>query len=681
MAMPRFALLLAISSLMLHSCVSTGKLRDGDTAFRLGKYQVAAEMLREEYNGNKNPATRSLQAYRIGLSYDAMNRPESSAQWFAKAYEDGYGLDALYEQSRQLKKQERYEEAIEVLKLFMQEEPDRRAEVRREVAVLEQIQEQLRSDAYYEVQNLGAINSLAEDFAPVLFEGGALVFTSGRSSAIGEGDNQWTGSKYYDLFSAQPKPGGGYYDPAPFDLQINGLFYEGTATFTADFSEMVYTQCGSADKKVDDACQLIYRFREVDGSWSEPEVLQLFSDSVNIGHPAYAPDGKRLFFSASGDPDSYGGADIYYVRQVEGGWSQPINLGPSINTTGNEVFPYLAPDGSLYFSSDGHPGMGGLDIFNTTETRKVWSRPEPMGYPVNSGADDFGVLIFERENPHPDTLLHGLFSSSRAGGSGMDDLYRFILRKRPPPPPRYELIGDIVEKVLSDPKNPDSEVTGYRALNKASVELYDLSSGISQGVLELDAEGRFSAQLNYATEYRVSGSLSKYFSRAESLSTEGLPRTAGDTFRVETRIVLEPITERDITLRNIYYDFDDTTLRSESFPELEILIKILRENPLLRVEIGSHTDSRGRTEYNDILSRGRANSVVAYLVSKGISGQRMEARGYGERRLLNRCADGVDCTEDEHQLNRRTTFKVIGEMDLESEQPDQVPTDPRRRNR
>ena len=676
-----FLICVLLPALLLQACVSTGKLRDGETAYRLGKYSIAAQMLQEEYNGNKNPADRALQAFRIGQSYDALNNPDQAENWFKKAYDEGYGPDALYATAQQQKKQENYPAAIATLQQYLLDDPDRRAEIRREIAICQQVEEQLKGEAYFEVSNLGSINSAAEDFSPILYENNALVFTSGRTSAIGEATSEWTGGKYYDLFMALPKPNGSYYDPTTFDLQVNGEYYEGAVSFSADWEEMVYTQCGSPDKLIDDACQLLYRFRDVDGTWSSPEKLLFFSDSVNIGHPALSADGKRLYFSAGGDPESYGGTDLYYVNQGEEGWGSPINLGPKINTSGNEVFPTLGPDGTLYFSSDGHHGMGGLDIWSSTETRKVWSRPEPMGYPLNSGADDFGLLVFPMKKANPDTLMMGLFSSSRPGGKGLDDLYSFILKKAPPPPPRYVLRGEVVEKVLSDPRNPNSDVTGYKALPKATIELLDLSANTEQGKLDIAADGSFSTQINYATDYKVTGKFPQYFTRSETTSTEGLPTTPGDTFYVDVQVVLEPIPEKDITLRNIYYDFDDTTLRSESFPELNKLVKILVENPLLRVEIGSHTDSRGRTEYNDILSRGRANSVVAYLVKKGVGSTRMEARGYGERRLLNQCADGVECSEEDHQLNRRTTFKVLGEVELESEVPEEIQVDPKRRNR
>jgi outer membrane protein OmpA-like peptidoglycan-associated protein len=327
--------------------------------------------------------------------------------------------------------------------------------------------------------------------------------------------------------------------------------------------------------------------------------------------------------------------------------------------------------------------MGGLDLFQTREEKKKWQRPEALGYPVNGGSDDFGLALDPRQSQHPDTLVLGLFSSTRSGGQGEDDLYRFILRKAPPPPPLYRLEGDIVEAILADPEDPASAVAEYKALPDASLVLTDASAGQELGALALDKTGRFTAELGPATEYRLRASRDGYFNVSETATTIGLPETPGDTFTVTARLVMAriPARNKDITLEDIYYDFDDTTLRAESFPSLAKLTKLLAENPTLRVEIGSHTDSRGEKPYNQRLSRGRANSVVAYLERQGIAPVRMEAKGYGETRLLNRCLDGVSCTEEEHQRNRRTTFKVLGEIELESLPPDEIEVDPRRRGR
>ena len=669
---------LVLASLAAASCVSTGKLKDGETAYRLGKYSVAVDMLREEFEGNRNPVTRSKLAYRIGQSYDALNQARQSGDWFAKAYEEGYGPEALYAQAQQLKKQEDYEAAMSALKEFLKEEPDRRPEVNREIAACRRAIEWKNGEHYYTITNLEALNSPAEDFSPVFFENGALVFTSGRTSAVGE-ISEWTGGKYYDLFTAVPE-GGDFSSPEPFDIILNQDYFEGAATFSADFAEMVYTQCGSPDKRMDDACQLLYRYREPDGSWSEAEQLNFFGDSVNIGHPAFSPDAQRLYFSAAGDPEGYGGADLYYVKQTDEGWGSPINLGPTINTERNEVFPYVHRDETLYFSSDGHPGLGGLDIWTTTEIRKKWQRPENMGYPVNSGADDFGVVIVNRKKPSEDTLLMGYMSSSRPGGRGSDDLYRFILKKAPPPPPLYVLKGDVVEPVFENPDDISSAVIDYKPLPQASMELFDESAGTSQGALEVGEDARYETVIGFATEYRVAGSLEGYFTRSATASTVDFPDTPGDTFMVEVRVVLDPIPDitEVLTLENIYYDFNDTTIRDESLPALLKLTTLLVENPTLQVEIGSHTDSRGTFDYNDNLSRGRANSVVAFLVGKGIPRTRLEPKGYGERVLVNECADNVECSEDDHQINRRTTFKVLGEIEIKSERPEDIRVDPKR---
>ncbi|MFT7587932.1 MAG: peptidoglycan-associated lipoprotein [Limisphaerales bacterium] len=665
----------AVLSIM-SSCVTTGKLKDGETAYRLGNYSTAVDMLSEEFNGTKNPVVRSTKAWQLGQSYAALNNPEKSTQWFKAAYDEGFGPQALYEQAQQLKKQESFEGAIAALKLFLKEDPDRRPEINREIAACNRAIQWKEGTHYYVVENAELLNSPAEDFSPVFFENNELVFTSGRSSASGEKVSEWTGGKYYDLFSSK-SIAGNFVSPSPFDLQVNGIFYEGAATFSSDYSEMVYTQCGSPDKQIDDACRLLYRFREPDGTWSSSELLDFFLDSVNIGHPALSPNGKRLYFSAAGDPDGYGGADIYYVKQTDEGWGSPINLGPGINTERNEVFPFIAKDDKLYFSSDGHPGMGGLDIWTSTESRKKWARPENLGYPLNSGSDDFGVALVERAFKSEDTLAMGYFSSSRPGGKGSDDIYQFILEKTPPPPPLYLLKGEVVGVEYENPKNPNSLVKGYKPLPNTAIKLMDKSSGINQGSLALNKEAKFETIISFATDYEVSGTLKEWFTSSVEASTMNLPNNPGDTIVVETRLVLEPIIEVDISLKNIYYDFGDTVLRPESYPELGTLVKLLNDNPTLLIEIGSHTDSRGDYDFNEILSRGRANSVVSYLLSRGIGSSRLIAEGYGERRLLNGCKDSVECTEEEHQLNRRTTFKVLGEIELESEVPDDIRVDPK----
>ncbi len=668
--------------LLLGACVSTGKLRDGETAYRLGQYAVATEMLREEYADERNPALKAEKAWQLARSFDALGRPGEAAEWYGRAHAEGFGPDALWYQAQQLKRLEDYEGAIAALRAYLDEAPEYRSEINREIAACRRAASALTGEHYYAVRRLDALNGRGADYGPVWLDARTLLFTSEREGVQGAETDNWTGGRYVDVFAAR-RQGGGWTEPVPWAPGANGDYHDATPTFNPAGDELVQTQCGTADKGRDDACRLLLRFRDADGSWSPGEELLLFGDSVNVGQPSWAADGLRLYFAASGDPEGYGGSDLYYVQLSGAGWGSPINLGPTINTAGNEAFPWSAPDGTLYFASDGHPGMGGLDVYATRQTDRKWSRPEALGYPVNSGADDFGLVLDPRPSPHPDTLLSGVFSSARAEGSGGDDLYAFVLKKAPPPPPAYRLTGRVVEALPGADTASGEGVPAYRPLPAATVALADLSAGQDQGSLDTDREARFAAWLAAATDYRVSASLDGYFTRSETVSTNGLPETPGDTFTVETTIVLERIPDRntEISLENIYYDFDDTTLRAESFPELDKLVRLLAENPTLRVEIGSHTDSRGRTEYNDRLSAGRANSVVAYLERKGIAPVRMEARGYGERRLLNRCADGVECTEEEHQVNRRTTFKVLGEVELESLPPEQIRTDPRRRGR
>ena len=667
--------------LVAAGCVSTGKLKDGETAWRLGQYAVAVEMLQEEYAGTRNPVTKAQIAFRLGQSYDALNKPDRSADWFGKAWSEGYGADALYARAQQYKKQEAYDRAIADLNSFLKAAPELRPSINREIAACRRAIDWKEGTHYYTVSNLTALNSPAEDFSPVFFEGGKLVFTSGRASATGDEPSPWSGGQFFDLFQATPAANGtDFGSPEPFDIVVNSDFYEGAATFSADFSEMVYTQCGTPDQRIDDPCRLLYRYREPDGSWGAPEELRFFADSVNVGHPALAPDGKRLWFSAAGDPEGYGGADLYYVRLTDAGWGSPINLGPTINTKGNEVFPYQHADGSIYFASDGHAGMGGLDLYRTEENRKRFRRPVNLGYPMNSGADDFGIVLVDEETLGGDKLAMGFFSSTRPGGRGSDDLYRFVLVEAPPPPPLYVLRGDIVTPVLEDPKDPASAVTGYRALPDARVQIFNASAGdVDLGYLDLDLDARFETELEFGTDYELVGSFDKFLTGRADASTSDLPSTPGDTFYVDARIILDPIRKGQVKLENIYYDFDSFSLRPSSFEELNKLVDLLQLNPTLEVEIGSHTDAQGTDEYNDNLSQNRAQSVVDYLIDKGVRKERLIAVGYGETMLVNHCRNGVVCSDDEHQENRRTTFKVTGEIELESAQPDEIDTDPRRR--
>ncbi len=686
----RFALLGGIA-LLLNACVSTGKLADGDTAYRLGKYAVATEMLQEEYPGERNPLLKAEKAYKIANAYEAMGQPQPAERWYGKAYQDGYGPDALYAQAQQRKRLENYEGAIQALEDYLMEAPEYRSEIKREIAACRRAKSWLEGITYYSVSPLDRLNSPASDYGPVWLDQRTLLFTSDRQGSEGDADNEWTGGQYYDLYQST-RSASGWSDPVPYSEAINEGYHESSPAFSPRGDELVYTQCGNDNKEEDNACRLLYRYEVSAGQWSEAIELKLFGDSVNVGHPTWSADGQRLYFAASGDPESYGGVDLYYAKLSDAGWGSPINLGPTVNTSGNEVFPHAGQDGTLYFASDGHPGMGGLDLFKTMQVKRKWQRPEAFGYPVNSGADDFALVLDPRQSSHPDTLLAGVFSSARTDGRGSDDLYRFILEKAPPAPPVYWLEGDVVAvappaKTDAPPANTDSSAgeqpIRYMPLPDARLLLNDISAFQSEGELELDKQARFRVQLAPATDYRLRAERDGYFNREEAVSTIGMPETPGDTFTIETRIVLEalPAPTEDITLQNIYYDFDDTTIRAESYPELDKLVKLLAENPTLKVEIGSHTDARGPNDYNMRLSRGRANSVVEYLKDKGIPEIRLQARGYGETRILNRCRDGVECSEEEHQLNRRTTFKVLGEIELESLPPEKVRVDPRRRGR
>ncbi|MCS6819706.1 MAG: OmpA family protein [Chitinophagales bacterium] len=516
------------------------------------------------------------------------------------------------------------------------------------------------------VQNLEKINSPQSDFAPALYQN-KLVFTSSRSEAEGATINGWTGEKFGDLFVAGKNNQGMFVNPASFSKDINTDAYEGSACFSPDGKSIFFTRCKAADK-TSQYCHIY--FSTFDGvNWSEPLMLELFPDTFNVGHPAISKNGKLLVVSS--DYNGFGGKDIFYFTKTDTGWSRPSNAGSTVNTTGDEMFPWLDEKDNLYFASDGFPGMGGLDIFRAQRLKNGWKQAENLKYPINSGADDFAFII-EKYRPSSDddtVLMTGYFSSSRKGGKGSDDLYRFDELWIN----QYELRGRVVAKQFEDPQNPESKVLGLVPLRLAKCVLAN-ENGDSLGVFITDTAGIFIFQLSPNTNYRITASRNEYFSNVAAVSTVGKRSKDSVLITLYTEIELEKIfTTKEIVIPNIYYDYDKATLRPESMQVLDSLVAFFNQNKAINVEIGSHTDSRGSDEYNLRLSQARAQSVVDYLIQKGIDRSRLIAKGYGETKPVNGCVNGVNCSEEEHQKNRRTTFRVTAtNFTLESIEPTQI---------
>lgn len=650
--------------LFISACTYTQKIRDGQTAFERKQYSVATKMLTKEYNKSKSRVEKGKKAFLIGESYRRMNKNEASIEWYKTAYDNQFGIDALKEYAFALKKNEQYKEAAAAFK-NLGLEIGSPYEYRREITACNQAIDWKKGSAnnVYKVE-ISSFNTGSAEYAPTTYENEFLVITSDRNQSTGDETYNWTGSNFSDLFLVNLKSN----TTEPFDPIINTANNEGTVSFNNDFTEMYFSRCFSEVGRADIYCKLMMSKKDGD-SWTAPTVLSFVEDKVNYGHPSLTPDGGTLYFSCN-HPEGWGGYDIYSVDRTPEGWDIPRLMGRTINTDGNEKFPFIDND-TLYFASDYHTGLGGLDIFKSFKTDgDNWTPVYNLKPPINSGADDFGFIIDPRAPKKDGVLQAGYFTSSRENGKGNDDIYRFEKGLPPPPPPVdttkepevivYKMIlnGFILEKIYRNPTNPNSEVIGRKPLDQASSTIN--FNGKSEKVV-VGPDGKFSIELEENMDYSFLGSKEGYLNNTARFSSKGIakdPSTPITTYEVE--IVLDKIFKnKEITLENIYYDYDEDYIRSDAEPTLNNLATILNQNPNIKIQLASHTDCRGKPRYNKDLSQRRAQSAVNYLINNlGISSDRLSAVGYGKESPAIDCVC-TKCTDEEHQINRRTTFKIV----------------------
>lgn len=488
----------------------------------------------------------------------------------------------------------------------------------------------------YRDTTLYVIKPIAEDqfvnaFSIIEYQNGA-VFAADKEVFSGRKTAAWTGNSYLDLYYMQKDVEGNWMKPELMQGDINGRLHEGPASFSRDGNYVYFTRSNYFKRKMEVNQQQennlkIFKSSWVDGKWKNLEEFPYNSDDYSCGHPALTDDGQTMYF-VSDMPGGLGGTDIYKTEYSNGTWSKPENLGSQVNTTGNEMFPYIHTDGSLYFSSDAHNSMGGLDVFITYYNGTRWVKPENLNYPLNSVKDDFSFSLSKKDE------TKGFVSSSR---TKTDKMYAFDKM-----PPTFNLYGIAREKGTQIP------VPGV------IVEVTNAKTGevIS---MESDAKGNFKLRLTPETEYHLYCTKFGCFSKTDNISTVGL-KYSEDFF---ADFEVEPIViDKPIVLENIYYDFDKWNIRPDAAIELDKLVRILKDNPKIDIEMGSHTDARGSDQYNLVLSDKRAHAAVQYLIAKGIEARRLTYRGYGETVHVNQCKNGVECTEEEHQKNRRTEFKV-----------------------
>ncbi|WP_416868035.1 MAG: OmpA family protein [Imperialibacter sp.] len=590
----------------------------------------------------KNPRDPDLN-YRLAEAYKKSNKIGQGMPYYRAAIQNGIDDEmAWFDYAQALKAVGKYEDAKDALNdyLLKASTPSIKKLAEDDLASLEKLDLLKDRESYYRVKNLETVNTPAAEYSPV-YNKGDLYFTSNRD---GGKVYKATGTGFTDIYSVKTR--GAVVDltslkaldPIINDPGVN----EGSVAFSPDGYTMIFAK-GNTGKSSDAEQINLFFTRYRNGRWSTPRPVNVNEPSSWDSSPAMSPDGTTLYW-ASDRPGGLGGSDIYSATlNNRGRWVDIRNLGPEINTAGDEAFPYMAEDGSLYFSSNGHPGLGSMDIF-VAKRQGGAMRVDNLGAPVNSEGDDFGLFLF---NP-----TRGFFSSNRPGGKGDDDIYTFVNDD-----PNLKIINFHLAGTTVTPG-----VTGTdEILGNTKVRLLDEKDDKLISETFTGDDGSFNFQVFGEENYYLVAEKPDYFTTRIDFSTVGkTPDRSTLTELItnvtfETKIRLEKIImQKPIVLENIYYDLDKDDIRADAAVELDKLAQLMRDNPEIEIELASHTDDRAPDDYNLDLSDRRARSAVRYLVSQGINASRMVARGYGETQLIIKEAQ----SEEEHQVNRRTEFKV-----------------------
>ena len=630
---------------------------NADAAFSKGDYYDAVPLYKKAFNKEKNKAKKAEILFKTAESYRMANDYKNQEVWYEKAIKGGYKEpEAILYYANALKFNGKYDEAIVQYNNYKKEAAsDPRGDAG--VKACEQAQKWKDKPTRYKVDNLSALNSKYNDFGVSYSnkDHRALIFTSSREESMGKSNDGGTGEKFQDLYEASVDKKGKWSNPKPLLEPVNSGGNDGGAILDKKGSEMYFTRCDFEKGKVG-FCEVFFTKRKGQ-TWEDPKLIPLSEDSATVGQPALSLDEQTLYF-VSDMPGGQGGKDIWmtsYDKKAKT-WGTPVNLGNKINTPEDDMFPSVGPDNSFYFASKGHMGMGGLDIYKSKMNASgTMDEPVNMRAPVNTSADDFNFIVNESNDK-------GYLSSNREGGKGGDDIYSWTF-----PPLIFTISGKVYDA--------DTKAN----LEDASIEIFG-SDGTSIP-FKTDKTGTYKFDLKPETSYKISASKKDYLNKYIEMTTVGLE--VSKDFIGDFDFALTPIS-KPIVLPNILYDLGKWDLREESKVSLDELVKTMNDNPKIVIELGSHTDSRPIPMTNDSLSQRRAQSVVDYLILKGIESDRLVAKGYGERepRILKdeytnkdkgvrfKAGDQMtdayinklkskDAKEDAHQLNRRTEFKVL----------------------
>lgn len=615
-------------------------------AFKLGKYQKVIDYYTDVLEKNPNDGKAN---YYVAESFRLSNRIKQSEPFYARAGGPGINQDSvkLY-YAKALQANGKYSEAREELgKLETEAESEvMRKRASREIAGLRNLDQLNGKESYYRVKNLEALNTPFTEYAPSYLNG-ELYFTSSRSNArIYEA----SGTPFTDLYKAATK--GANVDvstiqPLPAFINDSNV-NEGCVTFTPDGRTMVFAKGNTGKKKgAEDVDLYIARFRN--GQWGEPALININTPKNWESTPAFSPDGRTLYF-ASNRPGGFGGLDLYSAQMdSRGRFGRVKNLGSDINTAGNEMFPYVAENGKMYFSSDGHPGYGQLDLFVVNRVNGKTSI-DNLGQPVNSTGDDFGIFLFRVDR--------GFFTSNREGGMGDDDIYTFVNED-----PNLRVINYYLQGVTYTTKDDSTR----EILPDTKVTLLDASGNLMQDFVTGN-DGKFLFRVYENEDYTLIGETDGYIAKRQPYTTNGKSIPLTSVTELVTNVTLDTIMVLDrkntvtaFRLNNVYFELDKWDIKPEAAAELDKLVELLNDNPdITQIELSSHTDSIASRDYNITLSQRRAESTKNYLVRKGIDESRIVAKGYGEEKPIarNTNPDGTDNFEGRAR-NRRTEFRIL----------------------
>lgn len=643
--------LLVLSLLLLAGCGAEKNMKKAEKFMAIGEYYDAASQYKQAYSKTppKERDRRGLIAGKMAVCYRKINStPKAVAAYRNMVRYNKATVDDRLELGRQLLKNGDYKQAAEQFRVVLDSMPDN-VLARNGLLSAQQAPAWKKQGSRYTVKRMDVFNSRRAEYSPMLSgdQFDQLYFTSTRNDATGDELSGITGTKNGDIFVSQKDDKGKWSKPEVVNGGLNTEADEGASCLSPDQREMYLTQCVT-DPSYPRYAQIVKSNRS-DAAWGKASSVELTKDTLScFAHPAVSPDGQWLYF-VSDMPGGKSGLDIWRVRITSAGYGGVENLGEPINTPGNEMFPTFRPNGDLYFSSDGHPGMGGLDIFIAHPGKTGRYVLEHPGYPLNSQGDDFGMTFEGVKN-------RGFFSSNRNDGRGWDHIYSFVN-------------PEIVQSV----KGWVYEQEGYEL---PAAQVYMIGSDGTNLKLGVKSDGSFEKELTPGVEYMFLATCKGFLNHKEELKVVPM----NDSHEYVLQFPLASITA-PVLIDNIFYDFNKATLRPESQTALDELVKLLNENPNVTIELSSHCDYKGSSAYNKLLAQRRAESVVNYLVDKGIVRDRLSPVGYGKEKpktirkklteKLTWLKEGDVLTEEFiknlapekqeicNQLNRRTEFIVL----------------------